>query len=144
MGRVYSISISKKKQTLKKPLEQVVVDSLGIVGDGHAGPGNRQITLMNYQDFLELQRDKKLTLRPGDMAENVIIEGLDFSLCSPGKRIGLGPEVIVEIRQIGKEDHPSVVSKKFGASILPDKGLFCKVIQTGIMKVGDQVEIIKG
>lgn len=144
MGIIYSISISEKRQTLKEPLQQVVVNQLGIIGDGHAGPGDRQITLLNYEDFLEIQRGNNLVLKPGDMAENIIIKEIDFSNFRPGTRISLGREVLVEVMQIGKEDHPSVVTKNFGVSILPYKGLFCKVIQGGDMKVGDEVEIIKG
>lgn len=144
MGTIYSISISEKKHTLKESVFEAEVSPWGIVGDAHAEPGNRQITLMNLEDFLQLQADHQLVLKPGDMAENIIVKGMDFSRLQPGTRISLGKDVLVEVSQIGKEDHPSVVTENFGVSLLPYKGLFCKVIRGGHMKVGDEAEIAQG
>ncbi|NLY72655.1 MAG: MOSC domain-containing protein [Tissierellia bacterium] len=144
MAKVYSICISEKTGTLKTPVLKARVSNLGIVGDAHAREGNRQITLMNYDDLAELSRAEGREFMPGDMAENIIVEGLDFSLCQPGTRLALGDRVVVEVSQIGKEDHPSIVTKTFGVSILPYKGLFCRVISGGELKVGDKVEIAQG
>lgn len=83
-------------------------------------------------------------MEPGDFAENILIDGLDFSYLSIGSRISFGTSVVLEITQIGKEDHPSIVSRTFGISLLPSEGLFCKVLSSGIIKKGDIVEIING
>lgn len=144
MGKIFSICISEEKGTLKSPVDKVRVDEMGIVGDGHAGPGDRQITLMNYDDLAELSKEEGRDFKPGDMAENIIIQGLDFSACQAGSRIKLGETIVVEVSQVGKEDHPSVVTRAFGVSILPHKGLFCKVIEGGDLKVGDEAEITQG
>lgn len=63
-------------------------------------------------------------------------------ILSVGSRLRLGTNVVLEITQIGKEDHPSIVSRTFGVSLLPSEGLFCKVINGGKIKKGDSVEII--
>ncbi len=144
MARVYSISVSKERGTLKKPLESVEITSAGILGDGHSGDWQRQVTLMNYEDLLWARQESGLDLGPGDMAENFIIEGLDFSQCQAGTRIALGEGAVVEVHQVGKENHPSVVTRSFGVSVLPHRGLFCRVIEAGPVKVGDRAEIIKG
>ena len=57
----------------------------------------------------------------------------------PGDRFRLGPDVVLEVSQIGKPDHPSVVTRTFGVSLLPHEGLFCKVIQGGTVRPGDEV-----
>jgi len=54
----------------------------------------------------------------------------------------LASDVVLEVTQIGKEDHPSIVTRTFGVSLLPYEGLFCKVIKGGKIKKGDSVEII--
>ena len=79
---------------------------------------------------------------PGDFAENILIDGLDLSGIKPGSQIKLGREAILEVTQIGKEDHPSVVTRTFGVSLLPYEGLFCRVIMGGKIKKGDPVEPI--
>jgi MOSC domain-containing protein YiiM len=82
-----------------------------------------------------------LNAGPGDFAENILIEGLDLSGLKVGSKIRLN-DAIIEVTQIGKEDHPSIVSRKYGVSLLPREGLFCKVIKGGQIKKGDSVEIV--
>lgn len=144
MAKIHSISISEKRGTLKKPQEsgEILID--GLRGDGHSGDWDRQVTLMNLADLEKVIEETGLELGPGQMAENIIISGLDFSLCQAGIRIALGEEALLEVSQVGKEDHPSVVTRAYGVSILPHRGLFCKVIKPGKIKVGDGAEIIKG
>ena len=43
--------------------------------------------------------------------------------------------------QVGKEDHPSIVSRTFGVSLLPSEGLFCVVVSGGVVKKGDTAQI---
>jgi MOSC domain-containing protein YiiM len=67
---------------------------------------------------------------------------LDFSLIDVGSRLKLGQEVVIEVSQIGKEDHPSIVTRTLGVSLLPAEGLFCRVLQGGMIRKGDAVEIL--
>jgi len=83
-----------------------------------------------------------LYVGPGDFAENILIDGLDLSDLIIGSKLRLATDVVLEITQIGKEDHPSIVSKTFGVSLLPSEGLFCKVIKGGKIRKGDAVEKI--
>ena len=69
-------------------------------------------------------------------AENLLIDGLDFSDLKIGSRLKIAETVILEVTQIGKEDHPSIVTKTYGVSLLPTEGLFCKVISGGKVKKG--------
>ncbi|MFA6893212.1 MAG: MOSC domain-containing protein, partial [Synergistaceae bacterium] len=70
-----------------------------------------------------------------------LIEGLDLSSLSPGSRIKLGEDAVIEVTQVGKEDHPSIVSRTFGVSLLPSEGLFCVVVSGGKVKKGDKAQI---
>ena len=79
---------------------------------------------------------------PGDFAENILIDCLDLTGLLPGSRLKLGRDTILEVTQIGKEDHPSVVTRTFGVSLLPYEGLFCRIIKGGKIRKGDPVEII--
>jgi MOSC domain-containing protein YiiM len=54
----------------------------------------------------------------------------------------IGTSAILEVTQIGKEDHPSIVSETFGISLLPGEGLFCRVLEGGLIRKGDPVEIM--
>jgi len=48
---------------------------------------------------------------------------------------------MLEVTQIGKEDHPSIVFETYGISLLPSEGLFCKVVAGGIIKKGDVITV---
>lgn len=141
-GNIYAISISLERGQLKKEVPQAnVVENYGIENDGHAGDWGRQITCLNWASVKKANKEHQLNMGPGDFAENILIDGLDLSNISVGNRIKLGTDVVLKVTQIGKEDHPSIVSRTFGISLLPSEGLFCRVIKGGIIKKGDSVEI---
>ena len=142
-GIIHSISISPKRGQLKKEVSEAkIIKNYGIENDGHGGNWNRQITCLNWDSVLKANKEHNLNAGPGDFAENILIEELDLAGLKVGSQLKLGTDVILEVTQIGKEDHPSVVSRTFGISLLPSEGLFCKVIQGGKIKKGDSVELI--
>jgi len=141
-GTIYSISISSERGQLKKEVpEASFVADYGIENDGHAGDWGRQVTCLSFESLQKVNATKGLKMGSGDFAENVLTEGLDLSLLSVGSRIRFGEEVLIEVTQVGKEDHPSIVSRTFGVSLLPSEGLFCRVISGGIVKKGDKARI---
>ena len=142
-GEVISICISEERGVLKKEVSTVEITNLGIIGDGHSGDWERQVTCLNYQSFLRAkEKHPELDLHPGSFAENITIDGIDFSKIHLGTKLQLGDSVILQVSQIGKEDHPSVVTRTYRISLLPYEGLFCKVIQGGNLTPGDIVSVI--
>jgi len=140
-GIIQSISISIERGQLKKEVTQAnIIENFGIENDGHAGEWDRQITCLSYQSVQKSNKENNLNMGPGDFAENILIDGLDFSKIAVGSKIKLGESVVLEVTQIGKEDHPSVVTRTFGVSLLPYEGLFCKVIAGGTIKKGEPAE----
>ncbi|MDD2619438.1 MAG: MOSC domain-containing protein [Syntrophomonadaceae bacterium] len=142
-GNLFSICISSQRGQLKQEVEQAkVVTNYGIENDGHAGDWGRQITCLNYASVIKANEEHNLNVGPGAFAENLLIEGLDLASVGVGGRIKIGSDVILEVSQIGKEDHPSVVTRTLGVTLLPYEGLFCRVIEGGLIKRNDPVEVI--
>ncbi len=141
-GIIYSISISPERGQLKKEISQShLIENYGLENDGHAGDWGRQVTCLNCGSVQKSNIEHNLHMGPGDFAENILIEGIDLSKINVGQIVKLGSTARLEVTQIGKEDHPSIVSKTFGVSLLPYEGLFCRVITGGNIKKGDPVEI---
>lgn len=139
--KVHAICISAQRGTLKQEIPTATfIENFGIEGDGHGGDWGRQVTCLNWDSVLQSNETHSLTMGPGDFAENVTIEGMEA--VQPGERIRLGADVVLEVSQIGKPDHPSVVTRTFGTSLLPYEGLFCTVIKGGVVKPGD--DVVKG
>lgn len=140
-GRIFSISISPERGQLKTEVpEAKVIEGYGIENDGHGGDWGRQVTCLSWQSVQKANEEYNLNIGPGQFAENILIDGLDLSEFKAGSRLKLGGDVVLEVTQVGKEDHPSVVTRAFGVSLLPGEGLFCRVVSGGIIKKGDPVE----
>ncbi|HHU17878.1 MAG TPA: molybdenum cofactor biosynthesis protein MoaC, partial [Clostridiales bacterium] len=123
-GYIYSISISPSRGQLKKEVTEAnIIDNLGIEGDGHAGDWHRQITCLNLSSVYKANETYHISTGPGDFAENLLIDGIDLSNAKVGSKIYISYSIILEVTQIGKADHPSIVSRTFGISLLPKEGL---------------------
>lgn len=143
-GILYSICISPKRGELKKEIPGAnVVTDYGIENDGHAGPWGRQVTCLDVASVFKANQKHGINAGPGDFAENLLIEGLNLNEIETGNSLKIGTEVILQVTQIGKEDHPSIVTRTLGVSLLPYEGLFCRVVQGGSIKKGDPVEVIE-
>ena len=142
-GYLYSISISPSRGQLKKEVPEAnVIDGFGIEGDGHGGDWGRQITCLSWDSVYKANQVHHIDAGPGDFAENLLIDGLDLSAAKVGSKIHISDNAILEVTQIGKEDHPSIVSQTFGVSLLPKEGLFCRVVRGGKIKKGDLVNLV--
>ncbi len=142
-GTLYSICISPERGQLKKEVDSArVIENRGIEGDGHAGEWGRQVTCLNYQSVLKANREHNLNVGPGAFAENLLIDGIDLVPVGVGGQLQIGADVVLEVSQIGKEDHPSVVTRTLGVTLLPYEGLFCRVVSGGNIKKGDPVKVL--
>lgn len=143
-GTLFSICISPERGQLKQEITEArVIENHGIENDGHAGEWGRQITCLNLASVRKANKENNLAAGPGAFAENLLLDGIDdLTGVGVGGRLKLGADVILEVSQIGKEDHPSVVTRTLGVTLLPYEGLFCRVINGGTIKKGDPVEVI--
>lgn len=143
-GMLYSICISPERGQLKKEVPEAnVIEGVGIENDGHAGEWGRQVTCLNRGSVEKVNREKHMKVGPGQFAENLLIEGIDdlVGIGVDGK-LKIGSNVVLQVSQIGKEDHPSIVTRTLGVSLLPYEGLFCRVLEGGKIRKGDTVEVI--
>ncbi len=157
-ARIISVNISKKKGAQKEPIPEAhLAPGHGMLGDVHAGPGDRQISLLALES-IERQKEhfeKKRAggelphcpksgpiLRPGAFAENMTTRGIKLAKLPLGTRLLVGGRVILEVSKIGKECHRHcVIYKMLGDCIMPREGIFAKVIEGGVVKPGDEVSV---
>lgn len=139
-GRVVAVCRSDRKGIPKEDIRTGrLLEELGLEGDAHAGFAHRQVSLIAMEDIRQAQ-EKLPELRPGSFAENLTVEGIDLGESRVGRRIRVG-KTLLEITQIGKECHTKcAIYRTSGDCIMPKKGIFCRVIQGGIVSAGDPVE----
>lgn len=140
-GKIIAVCSAPQKGMIKRDIgEGVLIEEFGLEGDAHAGFMHRQVSLIAMED-IRLMMEKLPTLVPGSFAENLTTEGFDLSQLKIGGRLRVG-ETLLEVSQIGKECHTKCeVFKQSGECIMPQKGIFTRVIKGGMVKIGDTVEL---
>jgi MOSC domain-containing protein YiiM len=148
-GKIISINISKKKGTVKEPIEKgELKEQFGLIGDIHAGGDElRQVSLLAIESIQEMQKCPKLDkedfqLKPGDFAENFTTKGLDLTKIKIGNKFKIGDKIVLEVSKIGKECHSHCeIFKKIGSCIMPKEGIFARVLCGGMVLMEDKIEV---
>lgn len=141
MAKVLAVCSSKKKSTKKKVISEALIrENYGLVDDAHADSGtHRQVSLLAMESIAKMQR-LGLDVGYGDFAENITSEGIDLVSLPIGTRLLIGDETILEITQIGKECHiKCAIYRQVGQCVMPEEGVFARVIQGGVVKAGDAI-----
>ena len=147
MPTIRSLCISEVRGTKKHPIEEAkLVKDWGIEGDAHAGNWHRAVSLLSYEKYEEA-RARFLAaghkeLEPGDFAENIMVEGIDFAKLPIGIRFRCG-DAVLRMTQIGKECHADCEIRRLtGDCIMPREGVFAVVEQGGTIRPGDAFGIL--
>lgn len=141
-GRLLHVCISDCKGTTKNPVPHAVLqENHGLLGDAHAGPGHRQVSLLDEADVAGM-RAKGLELAPGAFGENLVIAGLDLATLGIGSRLQVG-QAELEITQIGKLCYDRCpIYHQTGDCIMPRAGVFARVLQGGKVAPGMSIEVV--
>jgi len=144
LAKVVAINISRRKGIPKDQIKEgVFIEDFGLEGDAHAANWHRQVSLLAQESIdkaIEMGADG---LEPGKFAENITTEGIVIYELPVGTQLKIG-ETIQEVTQIGKECHQKcAIFYTVGDCVMPKEGIFTKVVKGGIVKPGDDIEIIK-
>ena len=145
MSKIIAVSRSERKGTKKvNVVEGVLEENYGLVGDAHADCcTHRQVSLLAVES-IEKMRILGFTIDPGDFAENLTSEGIDLVSLPIGTRLSIGKESVLEITQIGKECHAGcAIFRQIGKCIMPEEGVFARVIHGGLVRVEDPIKVLK-
>jgi MOSC domain-containing protein YiiM len=110
----------------------------GLVGDSHAGLSQRQVSLLALESIERANREHGIEAKPGSFAENLTTQGLDLLSLKVGDRLRVG-EALLEVVQIGKPPEVVHTYNFQGVSVLPTEGLFCRVVEGGWVRRGDEI-----
>lgn len=145
-AHVISINISPKKGTKKKSIggrDMQVLKDHGLEHDAHAGDWHRQVSFLASESIQKV-KDKGLDVTWGDFAENFTTVGINLKELPLGSVLKIGEDLTVEISQIGKVCHTRcAIYHLMGDCIFPREGIFGVVLNPGIVKAGDKIELIK-
>jgi len=136
----------------KLPVASARVTELGLEGDAHRdlehhGGPERALCLFPMEQIRALQAEGH-TVRPGSMGENLTVEGIDWARVTPGARLELGDQVLIEVTRYTSpcfNIKPYFVDGDFSrVSQKKHPGwsrVYARVLRTGAIKQGDPVRL---
>jgi MOSC domain-containing protein YiiM len=141
-GKVVGVCMSQRRTDPKKNVGKGFFQKgLGLVGDSHAGV-EKEASLLAIESIRKICQETGISAKPGSFAENITTEGIDLTSLPIGSKLQIG-DAKLEVIQIGKDPSQAHTYNYQGYSILPKEGVFCKVIESGEIKVGDMIRFFE-
>lgn len=136
-GIVSGIFISQQRHAPMTPLTATtIVADFGLQDDRKAQAGSkRQVYLIDHETL------SSVDLQPGDLSENLTIRGMDVNQLAEGQRVRVG-DALLEITGpctvcgVLENVRPGLKEALRGR-----RGVLSRVIETGVVHVGDRVII---
>ncbi len=128
----------------REPMEEVVqakfVTGHGMHGDRHLRSdglrSKRQVLIMDVETL------NHFDLEPGQVRENVTLQGLDLSTISAGDRVSLGADVVLEITGVCEPcSRMDEIRPGLKEEIDGKRGLLAFVEKGGVVSVGAEVGV---
>lgn len=142
VGKVVGVCMSQRRTDPKENIEKGFLQKgVGLVGDSHAGT-EKEVSLLAMESIQKLCQERGLSAGPGSFAENITTEEIDLTSLSIGSHLEVG-EAELEVIQIGKDPSQAHTYHYQGYSILPKEGIFCRVVKSGEVKIGDIIRTIE-
>lgn len=108
----------------------------GLDGDRHARAGNRRSVLLMEQETLE-----QLSIRPGDVREQVTVRGLGLMELAPGSRLRVGGSVLVIGEPCAPCEQMDALRSGLREQLEGRRGRFATVLEGGTFAVGDAIHV---
>ena len=141
IGKVIKLFISREEESKRQNREELYFDLKGIHNDKFYDKDITRSVLLSSTHSYELALDNDIRMEYGTLGENILIDYNVYTL-SMGTQLEIG-EVVVEITQNCTIcNHLSVIDKSLPKLLRKDRGIFVKVIQGGVIKEGDSVNIL--
>ena len=152
MGHIVQVSISPGGVP-KTAVAEARVNINGLVGDRQATPkihgGPERAVCLWSQEMIDQLRQEGHPIAAGSAGENVTIVGLDWIQITPGVKLKLGAEVLLEIasyaapcrtnaRWFSNRRYSRISQAKYPGS----SRLYARVLSGGMIRPGDVVEIV--
>lgn len=142
-GTIFATNISAKKGTAKKNVSEITIDECGVVNDAHRTYGHRQVSIMNKESIEAFVKRTGKQINFGDFGENLTVSGIELKNVQILDQFKIN-DVLLRVTQVGKECHGNVceIFRAVGKCIMPQEGIFCRVIKGGKIKVDDVIEYL--
>lgn len=149
-GRIAYINITAEKKDPKKQIGSgKLIAGTGLEGDAYNKPGQRQISVTSVELLSEQAQcpragsKQEFVVKPGDFKETLTTEGLDLALIKTDDVFLIGESAKIRITEKGMTCFEYCPWGRLeGECPLPKHFLFAEVLESGIVKTGDEIKKI--
>jgi MOSC domain-containing protein YiiM len=165
-GIITALSLSPTHTMRKYPQDTLtLLKGLGVEGDAHNGetvkhrsrvaqdptqPNLRQVHLI-HSELHKTLNDNGFPVEAGQMGENITTQGIDILALPKGTLLHIGDTAIVEITGLRNPCHQlngiqdglmqAVLGRDEAGNLVRKAGIMGIVLESGVLKVGDAIEI---
>jgi len=144
MAEISAVCLSANRKSRKTKQNSVkLIENFGIEGDAHAGPGNRQISILSELSLLKMEAEG-ISTSPGCCGENMDIRGtVELHTLLPGVKLKLGDSAVARVTEIGKDNSDGHADSVIHRNIFPLEGIFAEILTEGTVRPGDRIEVLR-
>ncbi len=141
IGKVIKLFISRKEEPKRQSKSEIYLDEKGVQYDKFYNKEVERSVLLSSTHSYTLASEHQISMEYGTLGENILINYNLYSL-TMGTQLEIG-EVIVEVTQNCTIcTHLSSIDKMLPKLLKKDRGIFVKVVQSGVIKEGDSVYLL--
>ena len=141
VGKVIDLFVSQQDKSGRAEKETLTLDPKGIVEDKYYDTNVQRSVLITSQESYALASSHHIKMPYGSLGENVLIDYNPYHLTA-GDQLRIG-DVILEISQYCTMcDHLSKIDKDLPTLLKEDRGIFARVIESGVIKKEDEIYLL--
>ena len=140
-GKILNLFIAKQGDSEKDNLDEIKVDEYGVIGDKFYAKDIQRSILISTIDSYKLARKNNIELSIGSLGENILMDYNPYSL-PIGSKIKIGNSILEITQNCTLCKSLTKVNSKLPKLLKDDRGVFAKVVKSGVIKKGDRVYIL--
>ena len=135
-GVVRGLFITPEKKAKAVAVDAVSTSERGFRGDYHSGFTNgRQILMISQQTL------NQFDLEPGSTSENVVIDGIDVMSLRAGQQMRIGGAILEVTVPCEPCTQMNRIQPGLKSALRDCRGMFATVVSSGVIRIGDVVEV---
>ncbi|MCI0664737.1 MAG: MOSC domain-containing protein [Acidobacteria bacterium] len=144
IGKLTGVYVGSRKGEGKRSVESAeLIADFGVRGDNHAGlDSNRQISLFASETLSALQIEGFI-ISAESLSANLLTENIELDSLMPSSRLRVGGTIIeiVKARPICRSI--TTIDNRLPKRLYGQCGQLGRIIQSGVVRVGDEVAVIE-
>jgi len=141
IGLIHQLFIANKSENKRQNKESIIVDEKGILEDKFYDKKIDRSILISSIEAYDLIKNKNIDVQYGQLGENILVSFDPYSL-DIGTKIYINDTILEITGECTICNLLKKIDDEVPSLLKNDRGVFAKVIQSGIIKINDTIHIV--